>query len=83
MKQKEQNLELYPNTAYFGAGFLSSGLASNPNICLKRCAASKKCTGAWFEGRAGGSGYCQIYTVRWSPWPCGWVEQLFKTNLLF
>ena len=60
MKQKEQNLELYPNTAYFGAGFLSSGLANNPNICLKRCAATEKCTGAWFEGRGGGSGYCQL-----------------------
>lgn len=59
MKKKEQDLELYPNTAYFGAGFLSGATATNATVCLKRCAANPKCTGAWFEQK-GASGFCQL-----------------------
>lgn len=60
MKKKEDDLGLYPNTAYFGAGYLSGNTAADATVCLKRCALNKKCTGAWFQDRGGGDGYCQL-----------------------
>ena len=81
MKKKEDDLELYPNTAYFGSAFLSSGLASNPQVCLKRCAANDKCSGAWFESRGEGSGFCQL---RQGPGPPGqrWMGRTAIQNKL-
>lgn len=81
MKKKASDLELYPNTAYFGSGFLSGGPAANPQECLKRCAAKRKCTGAWFEGKGDGSGFCQL---RRGPGPPGgrWMGRTAIQNKL-